>query len=140
MSTYHIIFEGKLTGDVDIDQVKKNIASLFKMNTTQVEALFNGKPVAVKRNVDEATAKKYSAAFKKAGALCNIAATEVPVQKQAKPESSTTKPSTSTQNQNRTGRAAGKDIVDLEVPDEFGDLKMGLPGDPIPHLPDKTRC
>lgn len=141
MSGYHIIFEGKLTGEVAPEQVKKNLASVFKMNATQVESLFTGKPVAIKRDVDETVAKKYIAVFKKAGAVCTVtpagaSATPKAAQKpQAKPATTGASASASA---DRSGRMAGKDFVNLEVPDDLGSLSMGAAGDTIPVLEDNT--
>src|SRR5688572_10688744 len=73
MADYQVIFEGKLTGERPLDEVKRSLAALFKMKAEQVDALFTGKPVIIKRDIDQATALKYQAAFKKAGAVCTVA-------------------------------------------------------------------
>src|ERR1044071_6481430 len=72
LAEYQVVFEGKLTGELPLDEVKRNLSALFKMKAEQVDALFSGKPVVIKRDIDQATALKYQAAFKKAGAICSV--------------------------------------------------------------------
>lgn len=133
--TYHIVFEGKLTGEVGLADTKKQLAGMFKMNATQVEALFTGKPVVIKRNVDEATAAKFKAAFKKAGAVCRIVPAgngETTASKPARPADSASPPSAQSAGNDATGRMAGKDIVQKKVPQDLGGLAMGQAGEDIP--------
>lgn len=67
---YDVIFSGKLGEGAAVDQVKANVARLFKVEVAKVERLFSGSPVVLKKAVDGATAKKYMLAMKKAGAIC----------------------------------------------------------------------
>jgi hypothetical protein len=123
---YQIVFDGTLTGEIAVDKVKSNLGAMFKMNATQVEALFSGKPIVIKRNVDEATAKKYQAAFTKAGAQCTLiaASTAQSPTKAATPSSGSIS--------RETGRMSGKDIVNKKVPTNLGGLTIGQPGETIP--------
>lgn len=127
-SLYQVVFDGTLTGKIGLDKVKKNLAAVFKMNAAQVEALFTGNPVVIKRNVDEATAKKYVQAFQKAGAKCILIA-----------DRAASSPSTSAAPaaggiSRETGRMSGKDIVKKSVPKDLGGLSLGQPGETIPTL------
>jgi hypothetical protein len=141
-TSYHIVFDGTLTGEVGLADTKKQLAAMFKMNATQVEALFTGKPVVVKRNVDEATAAKFKAAFKKAGAACKV----VPANADKKPASAASGPVASSASaasgsapaagSDAGGRMAGKDILNKQVPQDLGDLSMGEPGEDIPTRAD----
>jgi hypothetical protein len=70
---FKIVFTGKIFKGFKIEDVKKRISSIFKMPPEKVEKLFKGKPVTVKKNLDLDKARKYSKAFKKAGAVCTIA-------------------------------------------------------------------
>ncbi len=69
---FQVVFRGELVGDRPEEAVKQQLAALFRMPGDKVEALFTGKPVVVKRNLDEATARKFEAAFRKAGAVCEL--------------------------------------------------------------------
>jgi len=69
---FQVVFHGELTGDLSEDEVRQKLAALFRMPEEKVAALFSGKPIVVKRNLDEATARKFEAAFRKAGAVCEI--------------------------------------------------------------------
>ncbi|MCK5697537.1 MAG: hypothetical protein KAI02_05200 [Gammaproteobacteria bacterium] len=69
MAHYNLVFQGKVIEGASVNQVKLNLAQLFKMSTTKVEHLFSGKPVNIKKNIDTQLAKKYLLIFKKAGAI-----------------------------------------------------------------------
>lgn len=69
---FQVVFRGELVGDRPEETVKQQLAALFRMPGDKVEALFTGKPVVVKRNLDETTARKFEAAFRKAGAVCEL--------------------------------------------------------------------
>ncbi len=82
---YNIVFHGELVSGADPDQVRRNLAQLFKMEFDRVEKLFTGKPVVLKKEADQATAMKMRAALKKAGAECEMKALggeEAPEQRQ----------------------------------------------------------
>ena len=68
--SYDVVFYGQLSGIYPIDQVKKNLAKLFKMSTQKVESLFSGKKVSVKKSVNFNIAQKFNKAFEQAGAVC----------------------------------------------------------------------
>jgi hypothetical protein len=67
---FDILFTGKLVEGAAIDQVKANVAKLFKTDVAKIERLFIGMPVMIKKGVDEETALKYMMALKKAGTIC----------------------------------------------------------------------
>ncbi len=69
---FKLIFEGKLTGALPLDIVKKNISELLKKDADTVNKLFAEVPVVLKIGVDPVTASKYESSFKKAGAICNV--------------------------------------------------------------------
>jgi len=69
---YDVVFSGDLTGDYEEEAVRRNLAALFKIPSEQIGTLFTGKPVTVKSGVDETTARKLEAAFRKAGAICEL--------------------------------------------------------------------
>lgn len=69
---YHIVFEGQLVGGAAREAVEANLGKLFRMPPEKVAALFSGKRVILKRDADQATAMKFRAALKQAGALCQL--------------------------------------------------------------------
>lgn len=140
MADYQVVFEGKLTGERALDEVKRNLAALFKMKPEQVDALFSGKPVVIKRDIDQATALKYQAAFKKAGAVCTVLsdAPENTAQRaQAKPAAAAPSANTggSANPKDRGGRMAGKDIVNIVVPQNLSGLSLAETGAVLETLP-----
>lgn len=72
--TYHIVFRGDIQMGQTLPQVKQNLATLFGLDIAKVEALFTGKPVVLKRNLNETSAAKFKAALARAGAVVAIKA------------------------------------------------------------------
>ncbi len=78
---YNVVFKGELVRSFELDAVKKNVGQLFKMSGPKLEALFSGKTIILKRNVNFEAANKYRVAIKKAGARVDLV--EVPVAEEA---------------------------------------------------------
>lgn len=74
MSTpeFDIIFRGDIVFGHQLADVKLKLQQLFKVDATKVDALFTGRPVPLKRNLDEATANKYRDVLVKAGAMVEV--------------------------------------------------------------------
>lgn len=70
--TYNVIFAGQIVNGADPARVRENVAKVFRMDVTKVEALFSGKRVVVKKQADQATAMKLRALMKQAGAVCEL--------------------------------------------------------------------
>ena len=69
---FDLVFSGQILPRQDVATVKANMAALFKVSSAQVDALFSGKAVVLKRNVDLAAANRYRVAIKKAGARVDL--------------------------------------------------------------------
>lgn len=74
MSTpeFDIIFRGDIVFGHQLADVKLKLQQLFKVDATKVDALFTGRPVPLKRNLDEATANKYRDVLLKVGAMVEV--------------------------------------------------------------------
>ena len=83
---YNVIFQGKTLADADLQQVKEQLARLFKVDEEKVSKMFSGKAVVIKKSTDRATAQKYSMAMKKAGAVAQICTLDGKVVDFSKPE------------------------------------------------------
>ncbi len=69
---YNIVFKGELVRSFELDAVKKNVGQLFKMQGPKLDALFSGKTIVLKRNLNFDAATKYRVAIKKAGARVDL--------------------------------------------------------------------
>ncbi|WP_297763491.1 hypothetical protein [uncultured Alcanivorax sp.] len=69
---FHIVFAGQLVKGSDLATVKSNLGKIFKMDAARVEKLFSGQPVVLKKDADQATAMKFRAVLKQAGAECEL--------------------------------------------------------------------
>jgi uncharacterized membrane protein YhaH (DUF805 family) len=67
-SKFKIVFNGELMPDAVLEEVKQQLAQLFKCDRTRINSLFGGAPTAVKRDLSEAEADKYLAALQRTGA------------------------------------------------------------------------
>lgn len=71
-SEFDIIFRGDIVFGHQLTEVKLKLQQLFKVDAAKVDALFTGRPVPLKRKLDEATAHKYREVLLKAGAQVEI--------------------------------------------------------------------
>lgn len=147
-SDFQVVFRGELTGELTEEEVRQKLASLFRMPEEKVAGLFSGKPVVVKRNLDEGTARKFEAAFQKAGAKCEIRpAGEKPrasgepaaaKQSQARPA----EPAPAAREASGGGREAGRaslaaagdpnhTLLELDVPEDLSDLDIDTSDAPL---------
>ena len=69
---FNIVFSGQLARGVSLETARANLARLFKIPEAKAAAMFSGKEIILKKNVDIDTAGKYRLALKKAGALVKI--------------------------------------------------------------------
>lgn len=74
---YNIIFRGDIVFGCQLAEVKLRLQQLFKTDEAKINALFTGKPVALKRNLDFSSAEKYRSVLINAGAQVEIVAVEI---------------------------------------------------------------
>ena len=91
MSQFDIIFRGDIVFGQQLADVKLRLQQLFKSDAARIDALFTGRPVPLKRNLDEVTANKYRDALLKAGAMVEVCPSDRnPANASAKPSSAVT--------------------------------------------------
>jgi hypothetical protein len=71
-SLYEVTFSGEIQEGAKLDEVKARIAKLFKADEVTIARLFSGKRIVIKKNLSAEVADKYSIAFTKAGAVCDL--------------------------------------------------------------------
>ena len=69
---FDVFFRGDIVAGQSVGDVKERLAGLFKLEAAKVEQLFSGRPAAIRRNLDEAGAKKYEQALLKIGAIAEL--------------------------------------------------------------------
>ena len=69
---FDIIFRGDIVFGHQLADVKQRLQQLFKADAAKVDALFSGRPVPLKRGLDQASAEKYKEALTRAGAQVDI--------------------------------------------------------------------
>ena len=122
---FHVVFAGQLVKGADPDTVKANLGRLFKMDAARVEKLFAGQPVVLKKDADQATAMKFRAVLKQAGAECVLKPLETDAvapgttQAPAEPSDATSPPTAGEET------SAGQESGDLET---VGTIRTGGTG------------
>jgi rubrerythrin len=69
---YRISFAGEIAQGRNREEVKRNLARIFKIDSNKAEQLFTGNPVVIKNNADHATVLAHKRAFESAGAICRV--------------------------------------------------------------------
>ncbi|GAA4650911.1 DUF805 domain-containing protein [Kistimonas scapharcae] len=69
---YKVVFEGQTHPDQHTEQVKQNFTDLFQAEPPQIERLFSGQPIIVRKNLRQQEARLYEEAITRAGAMCRI--------------------------------------------------------------------
>ena len=68
-TTYKLIFRGDIVPGYAMADVRAKLKELFRLDDALLAKLFSGRPVAIKKNLDEATANKWCELLQAAGAL-----------------------------------------------------------------------
>ncbi|MBC2737757.1 MAG: hypothetical protein HF981_25590 [Desulfobacteraceae bacterium] len=69
---YQVIFRGKTVPDMPIEDVKANLANLFKTNDVRINRLFSGQAVVLKKGLQQEEGERYRVLLERAGALCEV--------------------------------------------------------------------
>ncbi len=72
---YEVVFRGDVVPGQSIVDVKQRLAELFGADSARIDGMFSGRPVVIKRNLDQETAQRYQASIRKAGAVVAIRTT-----------------------------------------------------------------
>ena len=72
MKQYNVVFGGAVSGGNNVEEVKKNLGSIFKADEKKIDQLFAAPQVVLKRNIDYDQAMKYQRALQRAGAICDV--------------------------------------------------------------------
>ena len=71
---YLVAVTGQLVEGVDPATAQANLARLFRIPEARAAAMLSGKPVVIKKGVDEPTARRYQASLREAGVLARLMA------------------------------------------------------------------
>lgn len=72
MSLYEIAFSGELAPGAKLEQVEANLTRLFQADAQRIAALFSGRRIVIKQNLDYASVEKYRQAMARAGAVAEV--------------------------------------------------------------------
>ena len=69
---YNVVFGGTLSAETTHGSARRNLQAWFRLDDAQLENLFSGRRMVVKRDVSLDVASRFQAAFRKAGGLALI--------------------------------------------------------------------
>jgi hypothetical protein len=69
---YQVIFRGKTVPDTPIEDIKVNLAKLFKTNDVRINRLFSGQAVVLKKDLRQEEGERYRVLLERAGAVCEV--------------------------------------------------------------------
>jgi hypothetical protein len=72
MKQYNLVFEGAVSDGRKVEEVKSNLATLFKVDENKIDHLFTAPSAVIKKNINYDVAMQYQHALKKAGAICKV--------------------------------------------------------------------
>jgi hypothetical protein len=72
MKQYNLVFEGSVSDGHKVEEVKSNLATLFKVDQKKIDHLFTAPSAVIKKNLNYDQAMQYRHAMKKAGAICKV--------------------------------------------------------------------
>ena len=75
-TTFKITFSGKTADGLSVDSVKAKLCEILPLSSEQVNKLFRGKETVVKTGLSRERALKIQMAFRRAGAICSLLASE----------------------------------------------------------------
>ncbi|MCQ4314881.1 hypothetical protein EA797_06600 [Stutzerimonas zhaodongensis] len=142
MSLYEIAFSGELAPGAKLEQVEANLTRLFQADAQRIAALFSGRRIVIKQNLDHTSVEKYRQAMARAGAVAEVRPMPVEVEEielapppaeepAAAPQTSTSPaPALSTRPSPQPLKVIPRDeymaaFVDVEAPD-FGIAPAGV--------------
>jgi hypothetical protein len=88
---YSLVFTGRIREGATVAEARKNLGELFKISDPAVlDKVFSGKPVVLKKNLDENEARKQEMILYMAGAVCELRNNAPPPASPPAPEPSAT--------------------------------------------------
>lgn len=72
MDKFNLVFSGQVATAADLERAKLGVQRLFNANAQLLEQLFSGRPVVIKRDLDQQAAQKYQQAFAAVGAILHV--------------------------------------------------------------------
>jgi hypothetical protein len=70
---YEVSFSGEIQEGARLEEVKARVGKMFKADEVTIARLFSGKRIVIKKGLSAEAADKYSIAFTRAGAICDLA-------------------------------------------------------------------
>ncbi len=70
--TYNVVFTGEIIGGMDPEVAKQNFSNTFKVTGMRLDALFSGKPIILKKNIDYRDGMQFRGQLKRLGMISSL--------------------------------------------------------------------
>ncbi len=130
---FEVAYSGEVADGADLDDVKAKVGKIFNADADKLAALFSGKRIVIKKNIDQATAAKYRTALNRAGAVCEV----VPMGSAAAAAAPAASPPAATPAPAAAAPAAPAPAAHQYEAGDYGDVPPPPQTDPLGITPDQ---
>jgi hypothetical protein len=130
---YDLFFSGQVIDGLDKAEVRTQVGKIFRATEAQLDRLFSGDPVPIKKAVDMDTAIKYRVTLREAGALIDVVPAQSPGPPSAEQEKSSVPPPASGA---AVAPSTGDGLQMTLAPPRTGSLEDCAPETPPAEVPD----
>ena len=138
---YDLFFSGQIMDGRDMAEVKTRVGKIFGATEEQLNRLFSGDPIPIKKGVDMDTAVKYRVTLRDAGALIDVVPTRSPSTRAPGRPATGGSPAAPAKNAPAAAPAGASAVPEAEAqmtlaPPRTGTLEDCAPNTPPAELPD----
>ncbi len=80
---FKVVFTGELQEGFSLEEAKASIQQSFALTDAQIEKIFTGRPIVLKKNIDYGAAERFKSLLDKAGVISNIVEIHKAINKEA---------------------------------------------------------
>ena len=72
MAKFHLLFSGEINDEFELEVVKKNFKNYFHLTDLQINYIFSGKEIILKKNLTQKKALQFALQFDKLGGISHF--------------------------------------------------------------------
>lgn len=137
---FNLVFSGELVKGSEVETVKANLVKMLKLSPGNVEKMFSGKTITIKKNIDTDTGRKLRAKFKQAGVIVRLESfsdTAMPSSSSNSSSDNTKEESTAPSKYSDATQQKSHVKISAKKPVNPGKAVFNLPEDPVDESEDE---